>query len=65
MAADLSKGPFASRLALKLVEESLGPLCKAVVHCLVKHGTQQVGTFREGEVLPASYMKRSMLLKLT
>lgn len=37
-----NRGPYAARLALKLVEEALGPLCRAVLKCLLDHGMQQV-----------------------
>lgn len=37
-----ARGPFARRLALKLVDSTLGPVCQRVVQCLVDHGTQQV-----------------------
>lgn len=40
------RGPFACRLALKLVEDALGPVCRKVVQCLIDHGTQQVGGAR-------------------
>ena len=37
-----NQGPFACRLALKLIEEKLGTICRQVMACLVEHGTQQV-----------------------
>ncbi len=37
-----NRGPYAARLALKLVEEALGPLCRTVLKCLLDHGMQQV-----------------------
>ena len=37
-----NRGPFARRLALKLVEDALGPVCARVIKVLVDHGTQQV-----------------------
>ena len=36
-----ARGPFAARLALKLIDDALGPLCQRVVRCLIYHGTQQ------------------------
>ena len=38
------RGPYACRLALKLIQESLGPVCQKVVQCFIDHGTQQVGS---------------------
>ena len=43
-----SRGPFAARLALKLVEDSLGPLCRDVVKCLIDHGIQQASQWGSG-----------------
>jgi len=37
-----NRGPYAARLALKLVEEALGPLCRTVLKCLLDHGMQRV-----------------------
>ena len=37
-----ARGPFAARLALKLVGEALGSKCEQVVKCLIDHGVQQV-----------------------
>lgn len=38
-----ARGPHACRLALKLVDEALGPVCRQVIACLIDHGMQQVG----------------------
>lgn len=38
-----ARGPHARRLALKLVDEALGPVCRRVIACLIDHGMQQVG----------------------
>lgn len=35
-------GPYACRLALKLAADTVGPVCRKVAECLIKHGAQQV-----------------------
>jgi hypothetical protein len=49
-----NQGPFAGRLALKLIEEKLGPICRQVMACLVEHGAQQVmaGSWLAAGVVP-------------
>lgn len=47
-----ARGPHACRLALKLVDEALGPVCRTVIACLVDHGIQQVGD--NGEIAETS-----------
>ncbi len=35
-------GPYACRLALKMAEDTVGPVCTKVVECLIDRGAQQV-----------------------
>jgi hypothetical protein len=44
-----SVGPYACRLALKLAEDTVGPVCTKVVACLINHGAQQVRGGAGGE----------------
>lgn len=43
-----TRGPYACRLALKLVGQALGPVCRQVVQCLIDHGVQQVRRWWSG-----------------
>ncbi|PRW61528.1 DNA-directed RNA polymerase III subunit RPC3 isoform A [Chlorella sorokiniana] len=57
-----NRGPYAARLALKLVEEALGPLCRAVLKCLLDHGMQQYGDLARTSKLPQPQLRAGLLV---
>ncbi|KAL4446224.1 hypothetical protein ABPG77_003031 [Micractinium sp. CCAP 211/92] len=57
-----ARGPHACRLALKLVDEALGPVCRTVIACLVDHGIQQYGELVRSSGLPAAQLRAALLV---
>lgn len=59
-----ARGPHARRLALKLVDEALGPVCRRVIACLIDHGMQQYGELVRVSGLPAAQLRAALLVLL-
>ncbi|KAL4423849.1 hypothetical protein ABPG75_001150 [Micractinium tetrahymenae] len=57
-----SRGPHACRLALKLVDEALGPVCRKVIGCLVDHGMQQYGELVRASGLAPPQLRAALLV---
>ncbi|PSC73409.1 DNA-directed RNA polymerase III subunit RPC3 [Micractinium conductrix] len=57
-----ARGPFAARLALKLVGEALGSKCEQVVKCLIDHGVQQYGDLVRHSGLPPGQLRAALLM---
>ncbi|KAL4538963.1 hypothetical protein Ndes2526B_g02768 [Nannochloris sp. 'desiccata'] len=57
-----SRGPDAARLALKLVAENYGTLCRDVVQTLVKHGRQTLQELRYLSKLPTEALRTALIV---
>ncbi|GAB4814781.1 hypothetical protein N2152v2_001827 [Parachlorella kessleri] len=59
---DPHSSPHAKRLALKLVEEQYGEVCKGVVGALLSHGVQTFPDLLRTSGLPAGQLKNALLV---